>query len=41
MLIKKVSDMADSDASSSFKEELTKMNEKTADALAIILDMLK
>lgn len=40
MLVKKVSDMADSDAGESFKDEINKMSENTADIIKEILDFI-
>lgn len=40
LLVKKVSDMADSDASESFKDEINKMSENTTDIIKSILDFL-
>lgn len=40
LLVKKVSDMADSDASTSFKDEINKMSENTTDIIKSVLDFL-
>lgn len=40
LLVKKVSDMADTDATKSFKDEINKMSENTTDIIKSVLDYL-